>query len=337
MPAGEDLLPLRPLESFLDAASIGSGPVHAARVGDGHSNLTYLVTRGATRVIVRRPPPPPLPPSAHDVLREARVIDALAGTVRVPRILAVCADESLIGAPFSVMEEARGAIVTTSVPAGMVRERIGPTMVRALCELHAVEADAVGLADLGHAPTYLERQIRRFRGSWELVATRPLPRVDELADWLGTHRPASSRSSLVHGDYRLGNTMLCSDGEVCAILDWELATLGDPLADLGYLTATWSELGSPRTPIELSPVTAGPGFATRRELAELYARSSGAEIDSLPWYEVLALWKAAIFCEGLHARHLRGEPGGAWVASLSEGVPAMLEAAAAQAASYPSR
>lgn len=337
MPAGEDLLPLDRLAAFLDGLGIGSGPAHAERVGDGHSNLTYLVTRDGARVIVRRPPPPPLPPSAHDMLREARVVGALAGAARVPRILGACADESVIGAPFYVMEEVAGTVVTSSVPAGVPPERVGPALVGALCELHAVDAEAVGLGDLGHAPTYLERQIRRFRGISALVETRPLPRVEELADWLAAHRPASARGSIVHGDYRLGNALLGPQGEVVAILDWELATLGDPLADLGYLTATWSEAGSPGTPIELSPVTREPGFASRRELAELYARASGADLAALPWYEVLALWKAAIFCEGLRARHLRGESGGAWAASLEAGVPAMLEAAAELAGSYPSR
>ena len=337
MPTSEDLLPLRPLEAFLDAVGIGSGPVTAARVGEGHSNLTYLVTREGARVIVRRPPPPPLPPSAHDMLREARVIGALAGRARVPCILAVCPDESVIGAPFYAMEAIPGAIVTTRAPASLRPERVGPALVRALCELHAGDAVAAGLGDLGHAPTYLERQVRRFRGSWELVATRPLERVDKLAGWLTAHRPASGQTSIVHGDYRLGNVMLAPNGDVRAILDWELATLGDPLADLGYLTATWSEHGSPHTPIELSPVTAGAGFASRRELAELYAHASGADLSALPWYEALALWKAAIFCEGLYARHLRGEPGDPWAGSLAEGVPAMLEAAAAAAAGYPSR
>ena len=337
MPAGDDPLPLDRLAAFLDRAGIGSGPLRAARVGDGHSNLTYLVVRDGARVIVRRPPPPPLPPSAHDMLREARIVGALAGAARVPRILAVCADESVIGAPFYVMQEITGTVVTSSLPEGADPARIGAAMVQALCELHAADPGAAGLGDLGHAPTYLERQLRRFREIWQVVATRSLPAVDELAGWLDGNRPATTRSCVVHGDYRLGNAMLDARGDVAAILDWELATLGDPLADLGYLTATWSEPGSPRTPIELSPVTASPGFASRDELAERYARTSGADLGALAWYQTLALWKAAIFCEGLYARHLREGSGGAWAASLDAGVPAILESAAELAGGYPSR
>ncbi len=331
------LLVRRPLEEFLDAHGLGSGEIRATRLGEGNSNVTYLVERGGERLVLRRPPRPPLPPSAHDMLREARVQQALerAGA-RVPHLLAVCEDGSVLGVPFYVMEYIDGAVVTTAVPAALdtpdERHRIGIELVDALAEIHAVDWFACGLEGFGKPAGYLERQVRRFSGLWEVNATRKLPQVAELAAWLAASLPESGDATVVHGDYRLGNVMLAptAPAHLVAVLDWELSTLGDPLADLGYLVATWTDLTSPATPLELSPVTRTEGFPSRTELVERYEERTGRRAESLPWYETLALWKAAVFCEAIYGRWLRGEKAtdDPFASSLGEGVPRLLEVAA---------
>jgi aminoglycoside phosphotransferase (APT) family kinase protein len=273
------------------------------------------------------------------MLREARLQTALEGAgVRVPHVVAVCEDESVLGVPFYVMEHLEGAVVTDRVPPGLDspedRRRLGLELVDALAELHAVDLGASGLDGFGKPTGYLERQVRRFSGLWEVNATRELPAVADLGAWLDAHRPESGPATVVHGDYRLGNLLVSLDtpAQVVAILDWELATIGDPLADLGYLVATYSEPGSPGGAMELSPATRASGFPSRLELVERYAEQSGRPVSSLAWYEALALWKAAVFCEALHARYLRGERDDAWASSLDAGVPRLLELAEEAAA-----
>jgi aminoglycoside phosphotransferase (APT) family kinase protein len=331
------LVVLRPLEQWLDANGLGRGTLTATRIGSGHSNATFLLERGGERSVLRRAPRPPLPPSAHDMLREARVLQALQGRARVPRLLAVCRDDDVLGAPFYVMAEIRGHVVTDDLPAVLAtpeaRLRAGHDLVDALVELHAVDVAEAGLADFGRPDGYLERQLRRFAALWEHNATRELPLVGELAGWLAGALPQPAGAGVVHGDYRLGNVMLDpSEPRVIALLDWELATLGDPLADLGYLVATYSDGCSQRTVLDLSPVTASEGFPSREQLVARYAERSGRSVGALAWYETLALWKAAVFCEGLYGRFLRGESSDAWSASLGEGVPGLLRVAAAIAA-----
>src|SRR3954451_12694371 len=233
-----ELLPLAELESYLDAQGIGNGPAKAARIGDGASNLTYLVEREGARVVVRGPPPPPLPPSAHDMVREARVQTCLKrGGVRVPEILAVCEDDGVIGAPFYVMEEIVGVVVCDSLPEPLDtpdhRRKLGFELVDGLAELHAVDYRSCGLEGLGKPSGYLERQLRRWSGLWENNATREVPAFHEVGERLRAHLPDSPPATIVHGDYRLGNVMVADDApaRIIAILDWEMATIGDPLAD----------------------------------------------------------------------------------------------------------
>jgi aminoglycoside phosphotransferase (APT) family kinase protein len=335
------LLVRRPVEAWLDLHGLGSGPVAATRLGEGNSNVTFLLERGGERFVLRRPPRPPLPPSAHDMLREARVQVALerAGA-RVPHLLAVCDDESVLGVPFYVMEYLEGAVVTSVVPAaldsGDEQRRIGLELVDALTEIHAVDWASCGLEDFGKPTGYLERQIRRFAGLWEVNATRDLPAVEVLGAWLEGHRPESREAAVVHGEYRLGNVMLATErpARVIAVLDWELSTIGDPLADLGYLIATYTDATSPGTPLELSPVTGQGGFPNRAELAERYEERSGRSVSALAWYETLALWKASVFCEAIYGRWLKGELAAdhRFASSLEAGVPRLLEVAAETAA-----
>jgi aminoglycoside phosphotransferase (APT) family kinase protein len=341
--AGLELAPLlvvEPLRAWLDSAGLGSGALRAERIGGGQSNVTYLVERdGGVRFVLRRPPRPPLPPSAHDMVREAFVQRALgAAGARVPEILAVCEDESVLGVAFYVMSFVEGEVVTDAVPPALDsevgRRRVGEELIEALVEIHAADWLAAGLEGFGKPTGYLERQVRRFSGLWDVNKTRELPLVGGIAGWLDSNRPDSAEATVVHGDYRLGNVVLAPGpaARVTAVLDWELATIGDPLADLGYLVSTWSE-----SPLALSPVTRQPGFPTREELAGRYEERSGRSVRDLGWYEALALWKSAVFCEAIYGRYLRGERGDddPFGRALERGVPALLEAAAAAASREP--
>src|SRR3954451_3637709 len=275
--AGEqELQPLivrEPLERFLDEHGLGSGALEAERIGEGHSNVTYLLMRGEERFVLRRPPRGPLPPSAHDVLREARLVGAIeSADVRTPVVLAACDDEDVIGAPFYVMRYEEGDVITSTVPGPLdseeERRRICEELVDALAEMHAVDWRACGLENFGKPTGYLERQLRRFNGLWEHNKTRELPLVQEVGEWLAANKPESPDATIVHGDYRLGNTMFAHDApaRLIAIFDWEMATIGDPLADLGYLTATWSEPSdAERLRAMFDPLTAphAEGFSPR--------------------------------------------------------------------------
>ncbi|MER6345246.1 phosphotransferase family protein [Streptomyces sp. NPDC001595] len=331
------LLIVDAVTAFLDTHGVGHGPITWQRIGDGHSNITYLIERGGDRVVLRRGPRPPLPRSTHDMVREARVQKALRGHgVPVPEIVAVCEDVSLLGVPFYLMSHLDGTVVTDTVPAHLSSlEQRGATsvaVVDALVALHRIDVTEGELASLGSPDGYLRRQVDRFSGLWEVNASRGLPAVERIADWLGRNLPASQAAAVVHGDYRMGNLMFAprSPASVMAILDWEMATLGDPLADLGYLTATYSEAGVPGTPLELTPVTLAPGYFTRLQLAERYRSHTGLDLTALPWYQALALWKAAIFCEAIYTRWRRGErPDDTdFAPSLETGVPRLLTMAA---------
>jgi aminoglycoside phosphotransferase (APT) family kinase protein len=324
-----------PLERFLDAHGIGSGRLTAERIGEGHSNFTFLVERRDARVVLRRPPRPPLPPSAHDVLREARLLRALEGTpVRVPRVLAE-SDESVLGVPFYVMEEMHGSVITTDVPSALDTEAgrrlISEDLVDALVDVHAVDWRACGLEGYGKPTGYLERQLRRFNGLWEFNKTRELPIVEEVGGWLQDNLPDSPESTIVHGDYRLGNVMLADEepARLVAIFDWELSTIGDPLADVGYLTVTWAEPDDPAdiSFASLSAATRRTGFLTRDELTARYEERSGRSVGALNWYQALALWKAAVFMEGNYKRFTMGNSDDQYLALFDEGVPALAEKA----------
>lgn len=327
------------LRAFLDAHGLGSGQLRVRRIGEGGgSNFTFLVERDDRRLVVRRPPRPPLPPSAHDVVREARFQLALreAGFARLPTIVAVCEDESVLGVPFYVVDYLDGYVVAEELPPGLeeaaARRRLGEELVDVLVEIHAADVSAPRLASFARPGSYLERQVRRFAQLWEINRTRALPLVEDVGRRLAASLPAPLPPTAVHGDYRLGNAMLHA-GEpwrIAAILDWEMGAIGDPRADLGYLLATYSEPGGPPNPLGTSPATALPGFPAKAQLARRYAERSGREVEPLAWFEALALWKAAVFCEAIYGRFLRGELGeeDARAARFAEGVPRLAEAAA---------
>ena len=261
------LLVTEPLEAFLDERGLGAGPVTATPIGEGHSNVTFVIARGDWEAVLRRPPRPPVPPSAHDMLREARVLAGLERRARVPRVLAVGEDEAVIGVPFYVMEKLDGHVVTSALPPVLdtVEQRgvMADELVDALVEIHAVDWRAAGLAGLGKPDGYLERQVRRFSGIWDMTKTRELPDVERVGAWLGANLPASPPTTVVHGDFRLGNVMYAPEppARLIAVFDWEMATLGDPLADVGYLTTMWfGPNDEPPGRFNLSPVTRAEGF-----------------------------------------------------------------------------
>ncbi|MFL5902628.1 MAG: phosphotransferase family protein [Solirubrobacteraceae bacterium] len=333
-----DLPPLlvrRPLEAFLDDRGLGSGPVEAEPVGEGHSNITYLIRRDGGEWVLRRPPRPPLPPSAHDVLREARLLIAVAGRpVRTPEVVATCDDDGVIGAPFYVMEKVEGDVITTEIPAPLdtpeQRRRIADELIDALVEIHAVPWEACGLEGYGKPTGYLDRQLRRFGGLWEHNKTREVEVLDRVTAWLAEHKPDSPEATIVHGDYRLGNAMFApgAPARLVAIFDWELATIGDPLADVGYLVATWAQADDPEDALfGLSAVTRRPGFPTREQLIARYEQRSGRSMSDVRWYMTLALWKSAVFLEGSYKRRLAGTTEDAFFDRLETGVPAIAERA----------
>jgi aminoglycoside phosphotransferase (APT) family kinase protein len=323
------LLVLGPLEVFLDAHGLGEGEIEANPIGDGHSNVTYLIQRGDTEVVLRRPPRPPLPPSAHDVLREARLLSALWDTpARVPAVLAVCEDPTTIGAPFYVMERIEGDVIVTSVPEALdtpaERRRIGDQLIDSLVEIHAVDWRAAGLEGFGKPTGYLERQLRRFLGLWELNKTREIAAVESVGAWLAEHLPSSGPATIVHGDFRLGNTIfaVAPPAQLAAVLDWEMATIGDPLADLGYLCMMWTEAGDPQVGLReaLGRVTRAEGFPTRAELIERYEELSGRSMVDIRWYMTLALWKSIVFMEGNYKRAIAGTTDDPYLKQFGDGV-----------------
>ena len=324
--------------AFLDARGLGDGPVRATRIGEGGgSNFTFLLERGDERFVLRRPPRPPLPPSAHDMVREAGLQEAIraAGFRRLAEIVAVCEDDSVLGVPFYVMRYLDGHVITSELPTGLedpaARHGLGLDLVDTLAEIHAADVAEPALAALARTGSYLERQVRRFTQLWEINKTRELPAVDRIAAWLANAVPDAQSPTVVHGDYRLGNMIVApaEPSRILAVLDWEMGAIGDPRADVGYLLATYSEPEGRESPLGTSPVTAHPGFPSRDELIERYVVRTGRSVEPLGWFEALALWKAAVFCEAIYGRFIRGELGAedTRAARFEQGVPFLADAA----------
>ncbi|WP_433955646.1 phosphotransferase family protein [Janibacter indicus] len=284
-------------------------PLTYARVGLGQSNLTYLVTdaQGA-RLVLRRPPLGELLASAHDVAREHRILAALQGTdVPLPRVLGLCEDPAVTDVPVLAVSHVDGTVVDERADAEALspaaRHAIGLSLVDTLGRIHGVDLDAVGLADLASHKPYAARQLKRWAGQWELSRTRELPELERLTERLRTLEPEPGEVALVHGDCHLRNLIVDpDDASVRAILDWELCTLGDPLADLGTVLAYWPQPGDPPTMrFDASMVE---GFATREELVERYAEVTGRDLTHVPFWHGLGLWKLAIILEGVRRRQL---------------------------------
>ncbi len=296
-------------------------------IAGGKSNLTYRVSSEAGAVVLRRPPLGHVLPTAHDMVREHTVMSALAGTpVPVPRMLHLCTDPEVLGQPFYVMELVEGHICREALPAGYAdrpeqRRAVGEGLVEVLAALHEVDPAQVGLAEFGRPDGYMERQVRRWGKQWDATRIEGHDDLDVLAADLTAQLPATQRNTIVHGDYRLDNTILdpSAPGKITAVLDWEMSTLGDPLADLGVLLGYWSQAddGGARTSALVVPAaTVLPGFPTRAEVASLYAERTGLDLTPLPWYAAFAAFKLAVVCAGIVAR-VRG---GAMVGSGFDGI-----------------
>jgi aminoglycoside phosphotransferase (APT) family kinase protein len=290
-------------------------PLSFERISGGHSNLTYGVTDASgRRWALRRPPLGKRLGSAHDMAREHKVVSALASTdVPVAPVVGLCEDESVNEAPFYVMEFVEGPILrfrgdASAFPDEGDRRAIGERMVDTLVAIHAVDPDAVGLGDLGRKEDYVARQLRRWHGQWEKSKQRDLPTIDRVHERLAARIPEQGPATIVHGDYRLDNMILTPEGEVAAVVDWELCTLGDPLADVGLLMVYWSQPGDEVVPL-FDPATTEPGFPTRDELKARYAERSGRDLSHLDFFVALGYWKLAIILEGVYARYAAGQYG----------------------------
>ena len=301
------------------------GTLEVRQFGGGHANLTYLLRMGEQEWVMRRPPLGPTLPTAHDMRREFRVLSALATTdVPVPRPVVLCEDPAVIGAPFYLMERRRGIVIRDAIPPEIgddlaKRRQVSEAAVDTLAALHAVDWQTVGLQDFGRPTGYLERQLRRWAEQWERAKTRPVPALDRVLEWLRQHMPVSPRSSIVHGDYKLDNLMVDvqTPARVVAILDWEMSTLGDPLADVGWLLSQWPQPGDSATRIEVWwAVTAEPGFLRRHELVARYKERTKQRAMAIDFYEILGLYKNAVIIEGIYARFVAGQTRDARFAEL---------------------
>jgi aminoglycoside phosphotransferase (APT) family kinase protein len=291
------------------------GPFTYERIAGGRSNLTYAV-RGADggKWALRRPPLGKALGSAHDMGREHRVVSALQGTpVPVAPLAGYCTDESVNGAPFYVMGFVEGPILRQRPDAELFRDEgdrrlIGERVVDTLVAIHDVSPDLVGLGDLGKKEDYVARQLHRWQGQWEKSKTREIPLVEAVHDKLASRIPDQGPAALVHGDYRLDNMILDDGGYVAAVVDWELCTLGDPLADVGLLLVYWGEEGDELMPL-FEPATVAPGFPSREDVKARYAERSGRDLGEIDFFVALGYWKLAIILEGVYSRYVKGQYG----------------------------
>ena len=305
-------------------------------IAGGHSNLTYSVSAAdGARFVLRRPPLGHVLASAHDMGREFRIIDGLRrSAVPVAPALGFCDDPAVNGAPFYVMGFVDGHVVrdrdtAESVLTPAARVTASESLVDTMAAIHAVDLEAVGLDRLGKHEGYIARQLTRWYGQWNQQKTRELPAVDEVHRRLSERIPQQGAATIVHGDYRLDNCMVGDDGRVVAVLDWEICTLGDPLADLGLLHVYWTGPNDDASAWTGSATTA-PGFFDRHQLTERYARVSGRDVSQLPFYIAFAYWKLACILEGVYARYLGGALGARDSAEL-EPFALQVEGAAAMA------
>jgi aminoglycoside phosphotransferase (APT) family kinase protein len=300
--------------AWLDANVDGvEGPYEFDLIAGGRSNLTFRITDAhGRRIVLRRPPLGQVLATAHDMAREYRIISAVGTTaVPVPRTLGLCEDTDINGAPFYVMSYVDGVVLDSAVRAEQLPMELRVTasehLVDVLADLHAVDVDAVGLGDLARRDGYIERQLKRWRTQWEGSKTHEIPAIDEVGSLLAAQVPPQQGMVIAHGDYRFGNVLTdVTVGRVAAVLDWELCTLGDPLADLGYLGVYWSDGHSMLR--DNDPTPAG-GFLEYRDIVERYARRTGRDVSGIGYYVAFSCWRLAVISQGVYARYLHGAMG----------------------------
>ena len=305
-------------------------------IAGGKSNLTYRVDSPAGSAVLRRPPLGHVLPTAHDMVREHTVMSALADTdVPVPRMLHLCTDDTVLGQPFYVMERVEGHVCREALPTGYAddpaqRRAVGEGLVDVLAALHDVDPAKVGLSEFGRPSGYLERQVRRWVTQWDATRIEGHEALDALAADLAAEVPDTQRHTVVHGDYRLDNTILdpTTPGRIAAVLDWEMSTLGDPLADLGVLLGYWSQAddsGARSQALVVPAATVLEGFPTRAEVAQRYAERTGLDLTPLPWYAAFAAFKLAVVCAGIVARVRGGAMVGAGFDGIEERIGPLVD------------
>jgi aminoglycoside phosphotransferase (APT) family kinase protein len=321
--------------AWVDAHRPGllAGPPAVTLVTGGRSNLTYVLDDGIQRIVLRRPPLGHVLATAHDMAREHRFLSALHGTVvPVPEPLAFCADAAVTGAPFYLMAHVEGVVlrrrddVAPLSDAG--RRQLVDAMMDVLADLHGVEPAAVGLAGFGRPEGFMTRQVRRWGRQLDASRSRDLPGIDDLRGALEASVPPGGDGAIVHGDYRLDNLLVAGPGEsdafaVRAVLDWEMAALGDPLADLGLLAAYWDGLGSSDDPVVAS-IGPAAGLPPAAELVAHYAARSGLDVSTLPWYVAFGFFKIAVILEGIHYRYVHGQTVGTGFDKIGDVVPTLV-------------
>jgi aminoglycoside phosphotransferase (APT) family kinase protein len=329
-PEGVDVAALRPWFAEHVEGATGA-PLDAELIAGGRSNLTYVIGDGTRDWVLRRPPLGHVVETAHDMRREYRVLDGLHGTpVPVPRVLAYHPGADLIGAPFYVMERVDGRVLRTKAEMATLEpaeaRACSERLVDVLAALHSVDYEAVGLADFGRPDGFLARNVARWGKQWQANQTRELPALDEVARRLDAALPTSGPAAIVHGDYRLDNTMLAPDdpGRIVAVLDWEMSTLGDPLTDVGLLLVYWGG-GEQLTTLTAQGVADLPGFLSRDEVVARYAERSGRDVEHLDFYVLFAMYKLAIIVEGINARYLMGKTLGEGFSEMGAMVDALAE------------
>ena len=292
------------------------GPMQAAQFPGGHSNLTYHVTFGTTELVVRRPPLGPVAPTAHDMAREYRWLAAVHPVFPLaPRVYALCEDPAVIGSVFYAMERRHGVVVRDQEPPGIrdqhgARREVSLRVVDALADLHAIDIASAGLTHLGKPHGFVERQVRGWTERWKRSRTSEVPEMETVARWLIESLPPNPvQPTIVHGDFKLDNLMLdaTDPSRLVAVLDWEMAALGDPLVDLGILLAYWGATAPPGQHDALTTVTTLPGWLTPAELVERYAARSGRDLSRLKFYEVFALFKIAVVVQQIYFRFVNGQ------------------------------
>ncbi|HEX6076547.1 MAG TPA: phosphotransferase family protein [Micromonosporaceae bacterium] len=331
-PAGVDLVALRRFIDVSDPPGT-AGPLAGELISGGKSNLTYRISDGRRTWVLRRPPLGLVLATAHDMGRECRVLRALAGSpVPVPTVVAQRETADVLDAPFYLMREVDGVVyrtreqVTELTPGDA--SRLGDALVDTLAALHDVDHRAVGLSGFGRPEGYLERQVTRWLGQWDAAHVHDYPEVSRLGRRLTRALPTGGAAGIVHGDYRIDNVMVdrTDPGRIVAVLDWEMATLGDPLADLGILLCYWDEPGRPYNPVT-GGLTAVPGFPTSAEVISRYARRRGLDLPDIDWYMVFADFKLAIILEQIHTRHVQGHTLGEGFDRVGDAVLPLLERA----------
>jgi aminoglycoside phosphotransferase (APT) family kinase protein len=325
------------LEEYLAKHLPGeSAPVSLKRIGDGHSNLTFLLTRGAEEMVLRRPPFGELLPSTHDMQREFTFCRALYGSeVPVPKPIWFCDDKTVIGANFYLMEYLSGIVMRSSVPPTWDNPTAKASLARAtietLAKMHTVDFMKVGLDKIGKVQGYLERQVRRRTEQLQLAIqhTRPLPVMLKVADWLRDNLPETEYNGIVHGDFRMDNMIFAPEppARPLGVLDWETATVGDTLVDVGFLSCYFQEPGKEPMPFsgDIHRLTSQEGFPNRQEFIGMYAELTGRKPKNLAYYQAFSIWKLAISLEGSYGRYLAGAENDPLMATMEQTIPAMAD------------